>query len=66
MTAARWCGYHKVDPRQISPVLSELVGPVSPPRSASITHEECGRSQHEAMSKRIWASMYRARLPGMS
>jgi hypothetical protein len=28
------CGSHKVDPRQISHVLSELVGPVSPPRSA--------------------------------
>jgi hypothetical protein len=37
---ATGCGYRKVDPRQISRVLSELVDPVSPPRSVQITHEQ--------------------------
>jgi len=58
------CAYHKVDPRQISRVLCKLVGPVSPVRSALITHEECERSRHDAMSKCVWASMYMTRLPG--
>ncbi len=34
--------------RQISRVLSELVGQVSPGRSVSITHEECEGSRHDA------------------
>jgi hypothetical protein len=34
-----------------------------PPRSASITDEEGGRSGQGTLSQRIWASMYRARLP---
>jgi len=37
---ATGCGYRKVDPRQILRVLSELVDPVSPPRSVQITHEQ--------------------------
>jgi hypothetical protein len=33
------CGYHKVDPREILRVLSELGGPAPSPRAVERTHE---------------------------